>query len=154
MYKLLFPILALSLLSLPALSQNSAEPENANLPVEATADDLQVNNESNSAVFTGNANVIQGVLNLQADKITVYFDENAKNIKTVDAVGRVNFTNGLETAEAQKANFDVASQTIVFVGNVILRQAQTVLTGDKLTHDIKTSRSKMSGNVKTIYTPN
>jgi len=126
---------------------------NASLPVEANADNLVVNNSDNSAVFSGNAKVVQGVLDLQADKITVFFEEDAGNIKTVQAAGHVKFTNGQETAEAQTAQFEVASQIVTFTGNVILRQAQTVLTGNKLTYNITTSRSKMTGNVKTVFVP-
>ncbi len=155
MYKFLFSILTLCAFTLPALSQSTTSPSgpNAALPVEATADDLQVNTEENSAVFSGNAKVVQGVLDLQADQITVLFEEGVQNIKLVKAVGKVRFTNGTETAEAQNAQFDVISQIITFTGNVILRQTQTVLTGNKLTYNITTSRSKMSGDVKTIFVP-
>lgn len=155
MHKFLFSILILCALALPALPQTTAPPSvpNAALPVEATADNLQVNTEDNSAVFSGNAKVIQGVLDLQADQITVLFEEGARNIRLVKAAGKVRFTNGQETAEAQNAQFDVASQIITFIGNVVLRQTQTVLTGNKLTYNITTSRSKMSGDVKTVFIP-
>jgi len=154
-HKFLFPILTLCALTLPALSQSTTNPTgpNAALPVEATADDLQVNTEENSAVFSGNAKVIQGVLDLQADQITVLFEEGVQNIKLVKAAGKVRFTNGQETAEAQNAKFDVVSQIITFTGNVILRQTQTILTGNKLTYNITTNRSKMSGDVKTVFAP-
>ncbi len=152
MGKLIISIVALSLLAPPAFSQSTES--NASLPVEATADNLQVNSQENSAVFSGNAKVIQGILNLTANTITVFFEEEAKNISSVDALGSVKFTNGTETAEASSANFNVATQTILFTGNVILRQAQTVLTGNQLTYNITTGRSKMTGNVKTIYKPN
>jgi lipopolysaccharide export system protein LptA len=139
----------------PALSQSINLPtaQNAAQPVEATADDLQVNTNDNSAVFSGNAKVVQGVLDLQADQITIFFEKANQNIKSVNAVGQVKFTNGQETAEAINAQFDVASQIITFSGNVILRQAQTLLTGNLLTYNITTSRSKMSGDVKTIFIP-
>jgi len=93
-------------------------------------------------------------LDLQANKITVFFEDGARNIKAVAAVGQVKFTNGQETAESQNARFDVVSQVVTFTGNVILRQSQTVLTGNKLTYNITTSRSQMSGNVKTVFAPN
>jgi lipopolysaccharide export system protein LptA len=152
--KFLFSFLAIYAFASPALSQGIQSPANASLPVEATADNLQVNNGENSAVFSGNAKVVQGILDLQADTITVFFEEGLGNIKRVDAKGRVTFTNGQETAKAQNAQFDVVSQIITFAGNVILRQTQTVLTGNTLTYNIKTSRSKMSGNVKTVFVPN
>jgi len=153
--KVLICLILTCALSLPALSQSTTEStaENSSLPVEATADDLQVNTAENSAVFSGNAKVVQGLLDLRADKITVFFEDGARNIDTVKAAGRVKFTNGQETAEAQNAQFDVASQVITFSGNVILRQTQTVLTGNNLTYNITTSKSKMSGDVKTIFTP-
>lgn len=155
MHKFLFSILTLCALTLPALSQSTTNPTgpNAALPVEATAENLQVNTEENSAVFSGNAKVIQGALDLQADQITVLFEEGAQNIRLVKAAGKVRFTNGQETAEARNAQFDVTSQIITFTGNVILRQTQTILTGNKLTYNITTSRSKMSGDVKTIFVP-
>lgn len=152
MRKYLFSFFALCAFTSPALSQDTAQ-VNAALPVEATADDLQVSSDANSAVFSGNAKVVQGVLDLRADTITVFFEEDVRNIRTVKAFGQVKFTNGEETAEAQSAQFDVVSQVITFTNNVILRQTQTVLTGDKLTYNIKTSRSQMAGNVKTIFTP-
>jgi lipopolysaccharide export system protein LptA len=151
-HKYLFSFLALCAFASPALSQDTTQ-VNAALPVEATADDLQVNSDTNSAIFSGNAKVVQGLLDLRADKITVFFEEDVRNIRTVKAFGRVKFTNGTETAEAQSAQFDVVSQIITFSNNVILRQTQTVLKGDNLTYNIKTNRSQMSGNVKTIFTP-
>lgn len=154
MNKFLISLLTLCVIAAPAISQTTPAPQgNASLPVEATADNLQVNNNENSAVFSGNAKVVQGVLDLQANKITVFFEEGARNIKAVTAVGQVKFTNGQETAEAQNAQFDVISQVVTFTGNVVLHQSQTVLTGNKLTYNISTSRSQMSGNVKTIFVP-
>ncbi len=145
-------VLTLCFLASATFAQTTAG--NESLPVEATADNLQVNSQENSAVFSGNAKVVQGILNLTANTITVFFEEEAKNISSVDALGSVRFTNGTETAEASSANFNVTTQTISFTGNVILRQAQTVLTGNQLTYNITTGRSKMTGNVKTVYKPN
>lgn len=155
MIKNLFSVLIVCAFAFPAMSQDTsvATTPNAALPVEATADDLLVNTIENSALFTGNAQVVQGILDLRAEKITVFFEETNRNIKTVKAMGKVKFTNGQETAEAQNAQFDVVSQIITFSGNVVLRQAQTVLTGNLLTYNITTSHSKMSGNVKTVFVP-
>jgi len=153
--KFLISFLTLCAISGPAISQSTipSSEDNASLPVEATADNLQVNNSENSAVFSGNAKVIQGMLDLQANTITVFFEDGAQNIKSVTAIGQVKFTNGQETAKAKKAQFDVASQVVTFTGSVVLRQTQTILTGNKLTYNITTGRSQMSGNVKTVFVP-
>jgi len=154
--KFLFTFLTLGIFAFPALSQtiSGVSGDNAAQPVEATADDLQVNSEENSAVFSGNAKVVQGVLDLRADTITVFFEKGVKNIQKVKASGKVRFTNGQETAESLKAQFDITTQIITFTGNVILHQTQTVLTGNSLTYDVASKRSKMSGNVKTVFAPN
>lgn len=126
----------------------------SSLPVEATADDLQINSENNTAVFSGNARIVQGNLNLTASIITVKFDTTAEDIKSVQASGNVKYNNGQETAKAQSAQFNVDTQVIVFTGNVVLKQPRIILTGDHLTYNIKTNKSKMSGHVKTVYKPN
>ena len=124
------------------------------LPVEATANDLEINSENNTAIFSGNARIVQGKLNLTANVITVKFDTAAEDIKFVQASGNVKYSNGRETAKAQSAQFNVDTQVIVFTGNVVLKQPRIILTGDRLTYNIKTNKSKMSGHVKTVYKPN
>lgn len=153
MNKFLISFLLLLGFTSTGFTQNTGT-TNKSLPVEATADDLQINSDENSAVFTGNAKVVQGILNLQAKKITVFFDTNADNIKSVNAIGNVSFTNGPETAKANSASFNVDTQIITFSGNVILKQDKNVLAGDQLTYNISNKHSKMTGNVKSVFTPN
>ena len=43
------------------------------LPIEITADSLEVRQEEQIAVFRGNVDAVQGDLNLRADELTVYY---------------------------------------------------------------------------------
>lgn len=127
--------------------------QDSDSPVNATADDLEVNTETNSAIFLGNAHVTQGELDLKAHKIIVFFDDSAQNIKLVEAEGKVRFTNGAEVAKSRFAKFDVSNQVITFSGNVFLQQDQNTISGNNLVYNVQSGQSKMTGNVKSVYIP-
>ena len=54
-------------------------------PVEVTADSLTVEQSTNSAVFTGNAKVVQGDLVLSANSIMVRYNQEQSAIDLVEA---------------------------------------------------------------------
>jgi len=123
------------------------------LPVEVTADALNVAQASNSAEFSGNAKAIQGDMRLGADKITVTYNQEQSAIETVIAIGNVVFTNGAEVAEANKAVYRLGSSAVVLTGNVLLLQGPNAISGDALTLDLVTNKGSMQGNVKSVFIP-
>jgi lipopolysaccharide export system protein LptA len=124
------------------------------LPVEITADSLSVDQSSNTANFSGNARVGQGSLRLGADQITVNYDQAGGQIASVQATGSVVFTNGVDMAEAANAVYNVAGGGLVMTGNVLLVQGATAISGDRLDLNILANTAKVTGNVKTVLTPN
>lgn len=122
-------------------------------PVEVTADNLTVTQTENTAVFEGNAKVVQGELVLTADSITVNYNATQSAIDTVEAKTNVIFTNGTEVAEAQYGVYTVAAGTIKLSGDVVLVQGPNAISGDTLSLDLATSKGTMSGNVKTVFVP-
>ena len=125
----------------------------SNEPVEVTAENLTVEQETNTAVFTGNARVVQGQLIFSAQKILVRYNAEQSGIETVEASTNVTFTNGVEVAEAQSGTYNVGSGTILLSGNVLLLQGPNAISGDQLNLDLATNRGQMSGNVKTVFVP-
>ena len=123
------------------------------LPVEVTSDSLNVQQESSTAVFVGNAKAVQGDMRLAAERILVKYDQNAGSIEFIEATQNVVFTNGTEVAEANKGVYRLGAGTIVLTGNVLLLQGQNAISGDALTLDLNTNRGSMRGNVKTIFVP-
>ncbi|PIB26612.1 lipopolysaccharide transport periplasmic protein LptA [Amylibacter kogurei] len=123
-------------------------------PVQVTADNLTVQQASNSAIFEGNAKVAQGVVRFGADKITVHYDATGKTVSDIVANGAVVFTNGAESAEAQNANFNVNSNMVILTGNVLLLQGSNAISGDTLRLNLTTNQATVSGNVKTVISPN
>lgn len=121
--------------------------------VEVTADNLTVEQNSNSATFEGNAKVVQGKLILAANKIKVRYNAEQSAIESVVATTNVMFTNGIEIAEAQNGVYKIGSGTVDLSGDVVLVQGVNAISGDLLKLDLKTSRGTMSGNVKTVFVP-
>ena len=75
-------VTAICLFSAPAALAQGAQiafgdtEQNANLPVEVTADNLSVNQADNTAVFTGNVLIGQGEMRLSAPRVLVVYLED------------------------------------------------------------------------------
>ncbi|MGB3315547.1 MAG: lipopolysaccharide transport periplasmic protein LptA [Albidovulum sp.] len=123
-------------------------------PVEVTADQLDVNQNDGTAIFTGNVIVIQGEMRLTAPRLQVeYGTEDKTEIERLHATGGVTMVSGPEAAEAQEAVYTVAAGEVVLTGDVLLTQAGSTMSGQKLVVDLDTGTGQMEGRVKTILLP-
>jgi len=120
------------------------------LPVEVTADSLDVNQADGSAEFIGNVLVGQGEMRLSANKVLVIYDQEAGGIDRLEATGDVVLVNGPDAAESDRAEYTIDSGVIVMTGNVLLTQGQNALTSDRMTVNLTTGTANMAGRVKTI----
>ena len=120
------------------------------LPVEVTADTLDVSQADGTAIFTGNVVIGQGEMRLSADRVLVVYNEEADGIDRMQATGGVVLVNGPDAAEADKADYSVASGVIVMTGNVLLTQGANALTSERMTVNLTTGTANMAGRVKTI----
>ncbi|MEO0719703.1 MAG: LptA/OstA family protein, partial [Pseudomonadota bacterium] len=59
--------------------------------------------------------------------------------------GEVFITNGKESAEAARADYDVAAAEIVMDGNVRLLQGESVMKGERLRIDLEAGTGRMEG---------
>ncbi|MEM9582332.1 MAG: lipopolysaccharide transport periplasmic protein LptA [Pseudomonadota bacterium] len=127
----------------------------ASLPVEITADELTVDQQTGEAVFIGNVVAGQGQMRLSAARVTVKYavvnGQATGDIDTLVATGGVTLVNGAEAAEAANATYAVRAAEIVMTGDVVLTQGVNALSGEKLTVDLTTGQGRMSGRVKTIF---
>jgi lipopolysaccharide export system protein LptA len=120
------------------------------LPVEVTADTLDVNQADGSAQFNGNVLVGQGEMRLSANKVLVIYNQEAGGIQRLEATGEVVLVNGPDAAESDRAEYTIDSGIIVMTGNVLLTQGQNALTSDRMTVNLITGTANMAGRVKTI----
>lgn len=127
--------------------------QDSDLPVEVTAQNLDVNQKDGTAVFTGNVVVGQGQMRLSAPRVLVVYLADGTGIARLQATGGVTLVSGQDAAEAARADYDVQSGRIDMAGNVLLVQGSTSLTADKMVVDTVAGTARMTGQVKTILQP-
>jgi lipopolysaccharide export system protein LptA len=155
--------LVLAMLAGPASAQAQqfidTSKHDSSQPLEITADALEVDQENQSATFTGAVDVIQGDMRLTSDKLVVHYrdkeaaEQNA--IYRIDVEGNVRFATPTETAQGDSGVYDVDGGVIHMVGNVVLTSGQeAVIRGNELTMDLNSGQSEVSGGrVKGYFVP-
>ncbi len=123
------------------------------LPVEVTAESLEVNQADGSATFMGNVLVTQGEMRLQAGIIRVEYDQAGGAIARLHASGGVLMVNATDAAESETAVYTIASGEVVMKGKVLMTQGNTAIKGDTLVINLKTGTGRMEGGVTTTFTP-
>uniref|UniRef100_UPI003B520715 lipopolysaccharide transport periplasmic protein LptA n=1 Tax=Roseovarius indicus TaxID=540747 RepID=UPI003B520715 len=124
--------------------------QNSNLPVEVTADNLDVDQEDGTAVFTGNVKIGQGDMRLSAPRVLVVYKEDQSGIKTLQATGGVTLVSGQDAAEASRADYNIETGMIEMQGDVLLLQGTNALSSETMVVDTRAGTARMSGRVKTV----
>lgn len=131
--------------------------QDTSLPVEMTADQLSVDQATNTAVFTGNVLIGQGDMRLSAGSVRVEYQtvggQPTGRISRLFAKENVVLVTGAEAAEAQSAVYSIDSGTIIMTGNVLLTQGFNALSSQKMTVNLTSGNAVMEGRVKTIIQP-
>ncbi len=127
--------------------------QDSNLPVEVSADNLAVNQNDGTAVFTGNVLIGQGAMRLSAPRVLVVYLDDQSGIEQLKASGGVTLVSGDDAAEAANADYNIQTGLIEMQGNVLLVQGSNALTADKMFVDTKAGTARMSGRVKTVLQP-
>jgi lipopolysaccharide export system protein LptA len=121
------------------------------LPIEITADSLEVQQDANIAIFRGTVDAVQGELNLRADQLTVHYKANTEGqnaIRLIEAVGDVFLSSPEEMAQGEKGVYNVEGDTVELFGSVVLTRGNNVIRGDHLVMNLTTGESRMLGGVK------
>jgi lipopolysaccharide export system protein LptA len=165
---------ALTLLVTPATVRAQSLQHDTSLPIEITADQLEVAQRERIATFTGNVDAVQGELVLSADQLRVFYygDEEDErpagtsgSIRRIEADGNVFVSSPRETAQGKLGVYDVASNQLTLEGAVVLTQDENVVRGERLEMDLVSGRSRMlaavaasegaepAQRVRAIFTP-
>ena len=127
--------------------------QDTNQPVEVTADNLSVDQDTGVAIFTGNVLIGQGEMRLSAARVLVVYRSNGDGIQRLEATGGVTLVSGPDAAEAERADYNIDDGTIVMSGNVLLAQGRSALSADRMSVRLADGTAQMSGRVKTILQP-
>jgi lipopolysaccharide export system protein LptA len=125
----------------------------SSLPIEITADTLEVLRNEQIATFTGNVDAVQGDMVLSADLLRVYYGEDdavegsgpagANSIRRIEAEGNVLLSSPRETAQGDAGVYDVASNQVTMEGTVVLTRDDNVIRGQRLEVDLVSGRSQV-----------
>lgn len=119
--------------------------------VEIAADNLSIDQATQSAVFIGNVVAGMGELRLSADRVEVLYSEEGGTVRALRATGNVVFVSGTDSAQAESAVYELVEGNVLMEGDVILTQGQNALSGQKLIIDIASGTARMEGRVQTIF---
>lgn len=123
----------------------------SNLPIEITADQLEVAQPQKLATFTGNVDAVQGELVLSADRLRVYYYGDGQeapagassSIRRIEADGNVFVSSPDETAQGTAGVYDVESNQLSLEGSVVLTQDDNVIRGERLEIDLTSGQSRV-----------
>jgi lipopolysaccharide export system protein LptA len=122
------------------------------LPIEITADSLEVVQDQKIATFTGNVDAIQGDMVLSADLLRVHYGDvdgaaaappGTGSIRRIEAEGNVFLSSPRETAQGAAGVYDVAANRVTMEGAVVLTRDDNVIRGDRLEIDLVSGRSQI-----------
>lgn len=125
----------------------------SNAPVNFTADRIEVQDRADRVVVSGNVEVTQAGMTLNAARMTVAYQNqpgnaagaNGVEIDRIDASGNVVVRKADQTAKGNVAIYDLNSKLITMLGNVSLTQGTNRLTGGRLVIDLTSGRSTVDG---------
>lgn len=139
---------------LPAFAQTSVAfgtvRQNPDAPVEVTSDALSVDQDTGTAIFTGDVVIGQGEMRLSAPRVLVVYKEGGSGIERLEATGGVTLVSGPDAAESQRADYDIETGKILMSGAVLLTQGNSALSAEQMQIDLRDGTAAMSGRVKTI----
>ncbi|WP_400084459.1 LptA/OstA family protein [Yoonia sp. R78084] len=118
--------------------------------VELTADSLSIDQASGTAVFDGNVMIVQGDLRLTAGRVEVIYGADTSEIARLLASEGVTFVTADEAAEAQQADYDIASGLLVMTGDVLLTQGPSAISAGQMTINVTDGTATMEGRVRTV----
>lgn len=127
--------------------------QDSDLPVEVTAENLDVDQNDGTAIFTGDVLVGQGQMRLSAPRVLVVYLADGSGIARLQATGGVTLVSGEDAAESASADYDVQTGMIEMTGDVLLVQGPAALTADKMTVDTVAGTARMNGRVSTVLQP-
>ncbi len=132
----------------------------SSLPIEISADSLEVAQEEQVATFAGNVDAVQGDLVLSADELKVHYEGkgggigmaagSSNSIRRIDAAGHVIIASPDETAEGDHGTYDVPAKMVTLEGKVVLTRGANVIRGERLEMDLVSGKSRIVGAATSV----
>ena len=114
-----------------------------NEPYEIIAENMFIEREQNVVGFSGNVVLKQGLANLKADQILLFFNENLdqEDFYKMEASGNILIRNNEATSiTGNSATYNVDDNKLIMTENVVLKNQLSMINGNKLILDINSGK--------------
>ncbi len=153
--------------------------KNQNQPIKIESLSLELRDKDKVATFIDNVKLVQGDTTLECKRLVVHYDEEAapgsgnaktakgvspppgqQQIRRLEAKGGVVVKQKDQTATGDSGVYDMKTNTMTLMGNVVVMQGQNVVRGDRLFVDMTTGVSRVEsgsagqGRVQGLFLPN
>ena len=122
-------------------------------PVKVTADQLSVDQNDGTAIFKGNVVVTQGEMKLQAQTVQITYAADHQSIARMTAEGGVKMATKTDVASSKTAEYLPDTGDLTMLGDVLMTQGASVMSGQSLKLSLKTGLGTMEGRVTTTFAP-
>jgi lipopolysaccharide export system protein LptA len=134
---------------------------NRDKPVNIQAVSLEVRDKDKIATFTGNVRVVQGETNMRCKTLVVHYEGGssatdaktaqpgsggASQIHRMEAQGGVVLTQKDQIATGDRGEFDIRTNTVTLIGNVVVTKGRDVLKGPRLVVNLTTGVLRMESD--------
>jgi lipopolysaccharide export system protein LptA len=121
-------------------------------PIHVEADSLEVRDNDNISIYTGNVKLTQGSLEVHSDRLTLYFEDNKililmKMAGSPATFRQLNDSNLEIIGEALKIEYRESESTLLLLGNAKLTQGSNIIESNKINLNID-SNSIEAGSVE------
>jgi lipopolysaccharide export system protein LptA len=157
------------------LAAFAAAPAHAQLsegggPVSYSAQNLEYFDSERRLVLVGDVDIVQNDARLRADRITLFFSGSSGaaagggqaglgsgDIERMIAEGEVYYIRPAQDARGDRAEYNVAQDSVTFTGNVIVMSEENVIRGNTLVLQIgsrrTTIRESAGQRVRGVFVP-
>lgn len=124
-----------------------------NQPIEIESDRLEVRENDNIAIFTGNVSVVQGETLLKSGKMVVHYAPGggggamgSSEIERIEVEEKVYVESEGQVATGDQGTFNMRTEIMELSGRqVVLTEGDTVVVGCKLVVHMATGEAKLDG---------
>jgi len=133
---------------------------NRDKPVRIQSASLEVRDKDKVATFSGDVHVVQGDTNMRCKVLVVFYEDGSaqtgtkaalpgpggsSQIRRMEAKGGVVVTQKDQIATGDRGEFEMSSNTVTLIGNVVVTKGEDVLKGQRLTVNLTDGVSRMEG---------
>ena len=156
LYKILLVVVFVVLVPITAFAEQDLG-AHERMPIEVSADQLQLDDNAGLMVFTGNAVAEQAGVTIHGHRLTVKYRGENRDIVEVVAEGDVKILQEDRVATGDKAVFYRNEGRVVLTGDPKVTQGDNFVQGQEITIFLNDRRSIVSGGeggrVNAVFTP-